>query len=362
MHTKKLFLTGGLIGVFGIFIACGDEATKEESVEEKPQIKSEEILKTAQSVFGALPDEAPSPHYEINEEKVTLGKALFYDTRLSKEGNISCNSCHQLDNFGVDGEKTSPGDDGTFGDRNSPTVINAAFHHAQFWDGRAKDVEEQAGMPILNPIEHAIPDEDFLIDRLKNIDVYQELFAKAFPEQENPLTYKNLTYALGAFERTLIAPSRFDDFVKGDIDALSDLEKQGIQAFIDAGCTSCHTGKLIGGSMFNKFGLFHDYWDITGSENIDKGRFEVTEDENDMYVFKVPSLRNIVHTGPYFHDGSVDNLEDAIQVMAKLQINRELEAEEAEAILAFLESLTGDVSEDAKKPPIELIGEENIDL
>jgi cytochrome c peroxidase len=352
MQSKKIIASLAIVLAIAILIACGSEE-KKETIEQEP-IDSEAILKMAKNVFGALPEIAPSSHYDITEEKVKLGKVLFFDTRLSKDGNISCNSCHQLDNFGVDGKKTSPGDDGTFGDRNSPTVLNAALHHAQFWDGRATDVEEQAGMPILNPIEHAIPDEKFLIYRLKQIDLYQELFSAAFPDEKEPLNYKNLTFAIGAFERTLLTPSRFDQFVNGDINALNDLEQRGIQAFVDAGCTSCHTGKLIGGSMFNKFGLFNDYWELTGSEKIDKGRFEITQDENDMYVFKVPSLRNIVHTAPYFHDGSVEKLEDAIQIMAKLQINRELDAKDLEAIVAFLNALTGDISDEVKTPPAEL--------
>lgn len=285
----------------------------------------------------------PTP--SISEEKIELGQTLFFDKRLSKDGTISCNSCHNLKTFGVDNLATSPGDTKEFGDRNSPTVIYSSLHAMQFWDGRAKDVEEQAGMPILNPIEHNIPSEEYLVERLKGIEEYQQLFSAAFPDEKDPITYNNLTHAIGAFERMLNPVSAFDKWLDGDDDAISEEAKAGVKSFVDNGCVTCHSGVAIGGQMLQKFGVYGDYWDYTRSKNIDLGRYEVTKDENDKYVFKAPSLRNIEMTHPYFHDGSVEKLEDAIKIMSILQNNKHLSDKETQQIIAFLKTLTAPVDE-----------------
>jgi cytochrome c peroxidase len=221
--------------------------------------------------------------------------------------------------------------------------LNAAFHISQFWDGRAKDVEEQAGMPILNPVEMAIPSEGFLVDRLAATDDYPELFATAFPDESEPLTYRNIQLALGAFERTLITPSRFDAYLEGDRNALTNSELAGLELFIDNGCTTCHNGVGIGANTFQKFGLSGPYWEHTGSQKIDEGRAAVTGDEGDLYYFRVASLRNVAETAPYFHDGSVATLEEAIAIMANLQLGLDLSGEEIDHLAAFLRSLTGEV-------------------
>jgi cytochrome c peroxidase len=279
---------------------------------------------------------------------------LYYDTRLSKDGKNSCNSCHNLATFGVDNLPTSPGDKGINGNRNSPTVLNASLHAFQFWDGRAKDVEEQAGMPILNPVEMNIPSEKFLVDRLKGISLYQDLFKAAFPDKPNPITYENLRISIAAFERTLVTPSRFDQYLAGKTDALSVHEKRGFLAFNTIGCTSCHSGALLGGTMLQKSGVFGNYWDFTGSTYHDEGRAEVTKNEVDKYMFKVPSLRNVEKTYPYFHDGSVKDLSEMVKIMCKMQLKYELSEEETSNIVAFLKSLTGDIPEQFKKAPDEL--------
>ena len=281
---------------------------------------------------------------------------LYFDKRLSKDGNISCNSCHNLAAGGVDNLPTSPGDDGTLGDRNSPTVLNAAYHSTQFWDGRMKDVEEQAGGPILNPVEMAIPSEEFLIDRLSKVDTYKKLFAEAYPESNSPITYWNIQKAIAAFERTLVTPSRFDDYLNGESQALTIAEKEGLRSFMDAGCISCHNGKMLGGDSFQKFGQFKDYWHYTGSTHIDEGRFAVTNNESDKFMFKVPSLRNVQVTGPYFHDGSVADLSEAIDIMAEINLNKKLSKEKIEKIKVFLRSLTGNLPEATAKAPKELAG------
>jgi cytochrome c peroxidase len=221
-------------------------------------------------------------------------------------------------------------------------VLNAALHVAQFWDGRAEDVEEQAGMPVLNPVEMAIPGEEYLVERLARDADYQEQFAAAFPEQEDPLTFGNVRHALAAFERTLLTPSRFDDFLRGDLELTAE-ERQGLEIFMRLGCGACHNGATVGGHIFRKFGIAEPYWELTGSKKIDEGRLEVTGEAQDRCVFKVPSLRNVEKTYPYFHDGSVETLEEALGVMASLQIGAELSDSQIAYLAAFLGALTGEL-------------------
>lgn len=285
----------------------------------------------------------PLPASIIDKKKnaalIALGKKLYLDPRLSVNDTISCNSCHQLDNFGVDSQPTSPGHEGKRGGRNSPTTFNAALHIAQFWDGRAKDVEEQALGPILNPIEMGMPKDVNVVDKLKKIDEYKAMFAEAFKGEKDPILYANIGKAIGAFERTLLTPSRFDDFLKGDENALNETEKRGLQKFINMGCVNCHNGVAIGGNSYKKIGLVVPY------ETKDLGRFEITGLEIDKKVFKVPSLRNIVKTGPYFHDGSVATLDEAIEEMAEHQLGQKVGPEFIDDVKAFLGSLTGKVKE-----------------
>ena len=331
-----------LILVAGVAItACSPADEPNTAVRQAPAMM--DLHKEATLRFQPLPASADNPDNPVSDAKVQLGKMLYFDKRLSKDGNISCNSCHDLATFGVDNEPTSDGDDGTRGDRNSPTVLNAAFHQTQFWDGRARDLEEQAGMPILNPVEMAIPSEEFLVDRLSSIDDYPSLFAAAFPEASQPLTYRNIQNALAAFERTLITPSRFDAYLLGDREALTQQELAGLEKFIQLGCTTCHNGISVGAYSFQKFGLFDDYWEHTRSDKVDAGRFAVTGEESDKYVFRVASLRNVAETGPYFHDGSVDSLEEAVRIMVAVQLAIDLRDEEVAGLVAFLRSLSGEV-------------------
>ncbi len=286
----------------------------------------------------------PLPESIIDEEKnaalIKLGKKLYMDPRLSVNDKISCNSCHSLNNFGVDNEPTSPGHEGKRGGRNSPTTMNAALHIAQFWDGRAATVEEQALGPILNPVEMGMPDAAAVVKKLKGIDEYKALFAEAFSDEKDPFKYENIGVAIGAFERTLLTPSRFDDFLNGDKDALSQKEQKGLQKFINMGCVNCHNGVVIGGNSYKKIGLVEPY------ETSDMGRFEVTKIESDKKVFKVPSLRNITKTAPYFHDGSVETLDEAIRLMAKHQLGHDHDSHGmVEQIKAFLGSLTAKEAE-----------------
>lgn len=349
---KKLIYTLSITGL--MVYACGGNTNNKEAENARKDSMETALLAQAQGLFKPLPTVAENTENPISEDKVALGKLLYFDTRLSKTGNNSCNSCHNLATFGVDNEATSPGDAGKRGGRNSPTSFNAALHIAQFWDGRAKDVEEQAGMPILNPVEMAIPNEAFLVNRLNEIALYQETFKKAFPNDAKPLNYKNIAKAIACFERTLITPSRFDTYLKGDKTALNDQEKKGLQTFINAGCIACHSGATLGGTQFMKFGLINDYHALTGSANTDNGLMDLTKKETDKDIFKVPSLRNVEKTYPYFHDGSVKELSAAIKIMGKTQLNKDLSDEEVKDIQAFLASLTSDIPEAVKAAPKEL--------
>lgn len=293
-------------------------------------------MEEVKTTFEALPKQVIDP--QKYSHMIKLGKKLYFEKQLSVAGDISCNSCHQLDNFGVDNEATSPGHKGQRGDRNSPTVYNAAFHLAQFWDGRAADLAEQAGGPVLNPVEMAMPDKKEVLQRLKGIAGYTEMFNAAFPKYKKPMTYKNMTLAIAAFEKNLITHSRFDKFLKGDNQALSMREKEGLRIFMEKGCTDCHNGVAVGGATYQKLGAEVAYPNLH-----DKGRFNVTKDKDDMFVFKVPSLRNIEKTHPYFHDGSVKTLDDAIKLMAKHQLGKELSESEVYYVSEFLKSLTGEL-------------------
>ena len=224
-------------------------------------------------------------------------------------------------------------------------MLNASTHVAQFWDGRAEDVEAQAKGPILNPIEMGMPDEATVVAALGAIDGYAPLFAAAFPDTEAPITYDNLANAIGAFERTLITPSRFDTYLAGDGSALTAEERAGLDLFVSTGCTACHSGAGLGGSLYMKLGL------VTPYETEDIGRMEVTGLESDRHVFKVPGLRNIAETGPYFHDGSIATLEEAVILMANHQLGKNLSVEEADSIVTFLKALTGELPEGAATVP-----------
>jgi cytochrome c peroxidase len=293
---------------------------------------------------GAMPSEA-NP---ITLEKVSLGRMLYYEPRLSKSQQISCNTCHMLDKYGVDGEPTSDGHKGQKGDRNSPTVYNAAGHLAQFWDGRAADVEEQAKGPVLNPVEMAMPSEKVVIAVLKSMPEYVEAFKKAFPKDKDPITYDNMAKAIGAFERGLVTPSRWDKFLRGDRAALTDEEKAGFNTFVQSGCQTCHQGVLVGGTLFQKLGAAMPWPDSS-----DPGREKVTKNAADRMVFKVPSMRNVEKTAPYYHDGKVRTLDEAISLMALHQVDEKLTEAQVKSIVAWLRTLTGEIPEDyIKEPPL----------
>lgn len=289
-------------------------------------------------MFKPLPSEVPSADNELSEAKINLGRMLYYETRLSKGEKLSCNSCHMLDKYGQDNLPFSPGHEGKVGGRSSPSTYNAAIHIAQFWDGRAPSVEEQAKGPVLNPGEMGMPSADFVVEVLKSIPGYVEAFKAAFPGEADPITYNNFGKAVGAFERKLVTPSRWDDFLKGNKEALTAEQSKGFETFAKAGCVTCHNGPAVGGMMYQKLGLVKAWPDLK-----DQGRFESTKVETDKFYFKVPSLRNISETGPYLHDGSVKTLEEMVSKMGEYQLGKALTAEETTSIVTFLKSLKGEV-------------------
>jgi cytochrome c peroxidase len=297
-------------------------------------------------MFAALPDSVPAASGPASAPLIDLGRMLYYEKRLSKSQEVSCNSCHDLAAYGMDGQPTSDGHRGQKGDRNSPTVYNAAGQVAQFWDGRAPDVEAQAKGPVLNPVEMAMPSEHAVIAVIETMPQYVDAFKKAFPGEPKPVTYDNVAKAIGAFERKLVTPSRWDAFLKGDQSALTPEEKAGFKMFTDAGCQACHGGALLGGASFQKLGAVKAY-----PRTEDPGRFKVTKAEGDRSVFKVPSLRNIEKTGPYFHDGRTATLEAAVHDMGEYQLGRQLTGEDVGKIVVFLRTLTGKLPTDYIKEP-----------
>lgn len=270
--------------------------------------------------------------------RARLGEALFSDTRLSGDGTVSCASCHDLELGGMDRRDVSLGVGGARGSINAPTVFNSGLNFVQFWDGRAATLEEQAAGPIHNPVEMASGWPE-VVARLEKDADYARQFGELYPDG---LTPANIANAIAEFERTLVTTgARFDRYLLGDGQALSSQELEGYRRFKDYGCASCHQGVNVGGNMFQRFGVMGDYFARRQVSKPDLGRYNVTGQEEDRHVFKVPSLRNVALTAPYFHDASAATLDEAVSVMARFQLGRELSADDIDAITAFLRSLTG---------------------
>jgi cytochrome c peroxidase len=306
-----------------------------------PARADDDLLKRALEVFIPIPSIAPAiKGNAVTHEKVELGKLLFFDPRLSASEVISCNSCHNLATGGVDAGPTSVGHGWQKGPRRAPTVYNAVFNVAQFWDGRAADLKAQAKSPVLASVEmHATPDH--VVKTLTSMPEYAELFKKVFPNEASPVTFDNFAKAIEAFEATLITPaSRFDQFLEGDANALSPQEKAGLRAFLDKGCAGCHYGINIGGQEYFPFGIV----ETPGADVLppaDKGRFTVTKTASDEYVFRAAPLRNVALRAPYFHSGQVWSLKQAVGVMGAAQLWAKLTDKEEDDIVAFLGTLTG---------------------
>jgi cytochrome c peroxidase len=304
------------------------------------------IEKDRLSAFAPLPAAVPAASGAASADVITLGRMLYFEPRLSKSQTISCNSCHDLATYGVDNQPTSDGHKGQMGDRNSPSVYNAAAHFTQFWDGRAPDVEAQAKGPVLNPVEMAMPGEAKVVAVLKSMPEYVDLFKKAFPGDKQPITYDNMAKAIGAFERNLMTPSRWDALLNGDRAALTPEELVGLKTFLDTGCQACHNGAVLGGTSYQKLGAVKPFPGLS-----DPGRFKVTKSEADKGSFKVPSLRNVEKTGPYFHDGKEASLDKAVRDKAEYQLGKKLTDAEVQQIITFLKVLTGKIDPEYIKKP-----------
>jgi cytochrome c peroxidase len=327
-------------------VACGRAAPPPADVADSAGARSTSVVATALhpalltraelGMFAALPAVMSASGHPASVAEVALGRRLFYETLLSNGHDVSCNSCHALNGYGADGRRVSFGSVGHVGGRNSPTVYNAAGHISQFWDGRASSVEEQAKGPILNSVEMGMPNSGAVLEHLRASATYRAAFAAAFPGQPAPITYDNVGNAIGAFERGLVTPSRWDAYLVGDTAALTQPEREGLATFVRTGCASCHSGAFVGGQMYRRLGLVRPW-----PTDVDSGRIAVTHLAADRFVFKVPSLRNVTKTAPYFHDGSVASLDSAIRLMARHQLGVELDTARVASIRTWLAALTG---------------------
>lgn len=344
---KKSFIPLAIALSFGLTGACasasdetGDAApvaAPARQVEQAADTRFNPRLLRRFKPLRARLESGPAPAKEM----LDLGRSLFFETRLSKDGTLSCNSCHDLERYGVDAEPTSLGFKGQRGGRNAPSVYHAAGHLSQFWDGRAASVEAQAKGPITNPAEMALPDGDAAVRAIADVPAYKAAFKAAFPTSSKPITFDNIGIAIGAFERGLVARSRWDEYLEGNASALSAAEVEGLRIFTNVGCMVCHTGELLGGSSYQKVGAVESW-----PNQKDQGRFRVTGADADRMTFKVPSLRDVEKTAPYFHDASARTLPDAVKMMGKHQLGLELGAEEIASIVTWLKSLTGSLPGD----------------
>jgi cytochrome c peroxidase len=328
--------------------ACEDDkqkAAKKKAEAEKAAEAEKKADEDAEEPIKPLPKSID----DVDEAKVAIGRRLYFDPILSAADNVSCASCHQLDKGGDDNMVTSTGIDGQKGPINSPTVFNSRYNIDQFWDGRTDDLQEQAEKPVTNPVEMGTEKWENAVERVKKDDWYAKKFKKAYNDD---ISKKTITHAIAEYEKTLVTPAPFDAYLRGDEDAISKQAKAGYEEFKSVGCTTCHTGINVGGNQYQKMGLVKPYFSELDREltDADMGRMNVTGDKEDKHVFKVPTLRNVEHTAPYFHDGSVKELEEAVRLMGHHQLGKDLSDGQIDKIVAFLKSLSGEVPDNAKPP------------
>lgn len=300
---------------------------------------------TQLAVFAALPEKIERPDNLLTDDKVAVGRQLYFDTRLSRGGDVSCNTCHDVTKSGAGEAAIAEGTRNAKGTRNAPTIFNAAGNLAQGWDARGALIEDflvphAAEASVMNAGEKRI------VDTVSSIPAYAAAFKKAFPDDKGVITGASVGKAIAAYTRKLLTPGRWDKFVAGDASALTDEEKLGLGAFMDANCTTCHAGKYVGAAQNQKLGVAKPW-----PGNADVGRFGITKQEVDRYVFKVPTLRNVVKTGPYLHDGSVASLEEIVKQMARFQVGKELTDAQTKSIVTYLGALSGDAPKDLIKKP-----------
>jgi cytochrome c peroxidase len=337
-----------LLMVAGLALGCGSNAAPPPSSAAPPPTSSAIPDPAAAQPLGGLAALAPA-HFDAAQ--AALGRRLFFEGRLSGDGTVTCATCHSLDHGGAEDRRVSTGIRGQQGPINAPTVLNAANNFVQFWDGRAATLEAQAAGPVANPLEMGA-EWDAVVRTLDADAEYHAAFAALYPSDATPVTQDHVTHAIGEYERTLITPGRFDRFVGGDASAMNEDERRGYALFASVGCTSCHTGANVGGTMYQRMGLVRDWFAQVGRPltAADDGRFNVTHDEADRHRFKVPTLRNVALTSPYFHDGSAATLNDAVRTMGAFQLGRDLSDEQIRLIVAFLGTLSGEVPDGARPP------------
>jgi cytochrome c peroxidase len=341
----------------GMMYAQGQGVTRDDAeavfpVTVQAQEVEEQLLEQARHWFQPLPPNMATPEFPIPVSRVALGRQLFFDPRISLDGTVSCATCHRPALYGMDALSQSIGVEHRLNARNAPTVLNAALQVKAHWIGDRANVEEQAMKSLVGNASFGNPDYAAVILKIKALPGYEAEFEQAFPDDKDPVKPENWGKAIGAYERTLVTPAPFDTYLKGDTTALAPQAKSGLKTFIDVGCVSCHNGVAVGGNTFQKFGVFEDYWKETGNQKIDEGRYNETKDPADKYVFKVPSLRNVSMTPPYFHDGSVATLSQAVRVMGKVQLGKEFTKEQINDLIAFLNSLTGELPKDFAAEPV----------
>ena len=334
---RRWWRTSGLLALTAVVSsACDSRSASVESTDFDIAPASTAMIVSTDEGFVPI----TQPPVDLASPRIQLGKRLFHDTRLSKDGTVACVKCHNVAEGGADTSAVSVGVGGVVGVRNSPSVLNSVHNFSQFWDGRSADLTEQAHLPIVDPKEMA-GEWPVILERLAADAETVTAFARAGYAN---ITAENVVDAIVAYESVLITPSGFDRWLLGEANALSEQEVHGAKLFVDLGCASCHQGRNVGGNMFQKFGVVGNYYD-NRDEAQDLGRFNVTGRSRDRYVFKVPSLRNVLRTAPYFHDGSVATIEEAVEIMGRYQLGRELEASEVTLLVAFLGALSGEVDE-----------------
>jgi cytochrome c peroxidase len=335
----------------GTLIACGFVALAA-CAGLAPSDSDTDLLQQARAIFKPLPAHFGDAEHPVTPERVVLGRMLFFDTRISLDGTSGCARCHQPFLYGTDGLAKVIGVKDRMGRRNAPTVLNAALQISQHWNGDRASPEDQAMKSLLGPPSFGNPDYAAAMARINAIPGYRASFEKVFPGEKEPVTPENWAKAIGAYVRTLVTPDPFDAFLNGDANALSPRQQTGLRKFITTGCAGCHGGVGLGGGTYQKFGIFEEYWKATGSKTLDRGYIEVTNDPAHLYFFKVPPLRNVAMTPPYFHDGSVASLSEAVKIMARLQLGKTPSDEDVGDIVAFLNSLTGKLPKDFVTVPI----------
>ncbi|MDO8414275.1 MAG: cytochrome c peroxidase [Gallionellaceae bacterium] len=343
-------MTAAVFICAGTLAGAGEQKTAAAKTDDvKIEDPENELFQSAVSLFKPLARDMDSPRLPFKTERVALGRTLFFDQRISATGKVSCAQCHQPKHYGTDAAQ-SPDTGNALKSRNVQSVLNASVNVYNNWYGDQASVEDQAFSSLTSPLGLGHKSSDEAIEKIRAIAEYRGLFAKAFPTDKEPINVENWATAVGAYERSLLTPAPFDAYLEGKLDAISRDAKTGLRKFMSTGCVACHNGIGIGGSSYQKFGIWSDYWLTTNSSPVDKGRYIITKDENDLYTFRVANLRNVTMTAPYFHDGSVKSLPEAIHVMAKIQLRKTISDEDVKDIIVFLKTLTGPLPNNFSPP------------